>query len=75
MSGPAQPIDIGRRLLSAGGDLIAGVSVVASILQVLPAIAAFFAIVWYAIQISESRRWRQICALIRRKHSGRWRKR
>lgn len=69
MSDPGQAFfGVGRRLVAIGGDIVAGVAVVGSLVQLLPSIAALLAIVWYIIQIRESRTWRDVKQRWRGRH-------
>jgi hypothetical protein len=61
MSEPGrQAVTVGRRLYTVGGDIMAGASVVGSIVQWLPSIAAALGIVWYVVQLRESKTWRDL---------------
>lgn len=51
-------------------DAVSGVAVIATIAGWLPPLAAALGIIWYCIQISESKRFAQVVALAK----GLWRK-
>lgn len=55
------------RVIRAGIDVLAGGAVAGTIVGWLPTISAFLGAIWFVVQISESQRFAQFTAWIRRK--------
>lgn len=62
-------------MLRIGADVVSAGAVVGAIMGYLPGIAALGAIIWYAIQIWESKTVQKRVRAWRRKHKGRARAR